>query len=593
MKRSPMHKQRIAMSLAFVTLVSFLSVTVQAADISQSVPDKALGYVVIRNLEATNANVEKLIKKFEDSMPGPLVFFKMATGFNKGLDLKGDALIALLPPKENGGDPGPMALFPVSDYEEFAVSVDADPTGEISLIQVAGEDLLLAKKDKHALLMNPEYRDEMEAYLEKKSFPKQPLVQYEKWMSSSNITFAILPAGVKFAQAAAKSEAESDLSRMEKNYKEWEMEGQIKSLQNNFKLQMKFIKFLGDEIQAAAYGATIDDTGNIKMGLRVQVSKTGIVSRLSKTKLETTGIAKSLPGGPFVMAGSGPWPAEWTEALGKYILNVVENNSWMFDDASKDDEEKRKEIVDNIEILIKNMAIGLKANNFSLQVGEDDDPAYSNIYSTQEVENVEAYLKGQEKVYDVMNFFMEMSGGPITLEYEVSEITIAGKPGLKVELDILAAMGQNAFPPMQTFAETMFGEDGVFRMYYAVIDDKHILTGVSKLEDIEARVEKLRKGETDDAFKKQVAKTDALLPENPTWSVYLSPSGGVNWARRIYEAFKSLGAGGSFEMPEYPTAPPVGFTLRLTENGIEMDAAAPVETIDGLSEFVQKVKDEE
>ena len=58
-----------------------------------------------------------------------------------------------------------MFLLPVSDYAKFAESIKGDATGEICRVTIADEDVLVAKRDDYALLMNVEHRALMQQIL--------------------------------------------------------------------------------------------------------------------------------------------------------------------------------------------------------------------------------------------------------------------------------------------------------------------------------------------------------------------------------------------------------------------------------------------
>src|SRR5689334_13049891 len=114
-----------AMALA-LTLAPFAAA--RAEGVLDQVPPDAMGFAVVRNLDNTNDQIQKVMKIFEKVSevhpPAPLAFIKAATGIGEGLNESGDALIALLPGDAEPMEPKPLLFIPVSDYAKFAASIN-------------------------------------------------------------------------------------------------------------------------------------------------------------------------------------------------------------------------------------------------------------------------------------------------------------------------------------------------------------------------------------------------------------------------------------------------------------------------------------
>ena len=96
--------------LSFLLLV--LPTMVRAGDITQYLPEDALGFVLIRNLDEANSKINKLIRTYELPLPAPLDFIKSATRLGGGINMQGNILIALLPAENPSSDLVPMVLLP-------------------------------------------------------------------------------------------------------------------------------------------------------------------------------------------------------------------------------------------------------------------------------------------------------------------------------------------------------------------------------------------------------------------------------------------------------------------------------------------------
>src|SRR5689334_20886172 len=135
-------------------LVCLLTMTAASSALAEAVtdhlPENAWGFIVVHNLQAANAKVEKLLTLFKEltpqPIPAPLQLVKATTGLGAGVNEQGDVMLVVLPGKEGQPTPTPVFVVPISDYAAFAESIKADATGEACSVTVAGEDVLVAKR---------------------------------------------------------------------------------------------------------------------------------------------------------------------------------------------------------------------------------------------------------------------------------------------------------------------------------------------------------------------------------------------------------------------------------------------------------------
>ena len=161
----------------FVTCVFtfFAYVPAEADEILDYLPEDALGFVVVRDLGVASERIQKVAMSARLALPGPLGSLKFATGIAAGLDEQGDLLVALIPGSRPAEPPEPMVLLPIANYDDFAASVKADPSGKVSSVTIADEEVLVAKQGPFAMLMNTEDRESLELITSLESSPVEVL----------------------------------------------------------------------------------------------------------------------------------------------------------------------------------------------------------------------------------------------------------------------------------------------------------------------------------------------------------------------------------------------------------------------------------
>jgi hypothetical protein len=190
----------------------------------------------------------------------------------------------------------------------------------------------------------------------------------------------------------------------------------------------------------------------------------------------------------------------------------------------------------------------------------------------------------------VWNEIAAKAAGDRQFDYDVSEETIAGKPGIQITMDLTAAMGAQAEPLAQQMMQKMFGEDGKMRFFVVHVDPKRVLVSYSAKPAVEKQIASLGDGTAPLANDASVATTARLLPSDAPMVAYISPQGCVAWFSRLMNAMMGAFGGGGPVIPEYPATPPVGVAIGLDGSVIETDVVFPAEMLQGLSRYIQQVQ---
>lgn len=432
-----------------------------AADITDHLPDSTLGYVAIRNMESMNSKTEKLFSKFDVPLPTPLFVLKTIGGLDKGLDLKGDILLALLPVEGDVWRPNPMILISVSDFAAFAKSVNGDPSGEISAVQIQGQEMYLAKKGNYALLMDLQNRELMEKLLSANAKPLKSFSTHTAWMKGNDIAISVLPAGIKLLSKKAKTGLNQSMKQMEENMKEFGTEEQIQGMRMNQRFANKILELFDTDVQTLTYGLSLDASENLKLGLRIDVSSESMLAKLGGNPIANTASLSGIPAGPFVFAGSGPYPKEWTALGSKAFIDFIISNPEIAKTAYGV-EELTEEDKKFLESLMKDAYQNVTAMSLCMRPGKDDQPIYSNIFMALQCGDTQTFLKATKDNMDKMVAWQKERGGEDKVAQTLENEEVAGKPGLRMETDITKSVGNNN-PLGADFFDAFVGEGGVMK----------------------------------------------------------------------------------------------------------------------------------
>ena len=185
-------------SFASLALLILAPTTIRAADVLQNVPHDALGFVVLKNLTATDTKVDQLLKTLNAEYPSPLVFLNAVTGIDEGLNLRGDFLLAVLPPGVyQKTEPQFCVWLPVVNYDRMLTTLEATPGERISAVRVADEDLVIARHGDWALLMDPTTRSHATNAGSVRRNPPAAVATWKCWIDENDVAAVLLHDGIQ------------------------------------------------------------------------------------------------------------------------------------------------------------------------------------------------------------------------------------------------------------------------------------------------------------------------------------------------------------------------------------------------------------
>lgn len=563
------------------------SVASRAEGVLDHLPQEAMGFAVVRNLAATNDKIVRLTNIFKElsevAPPAPLMLVKAATGIGEGLNESGDALVALLSDSNSAAAPRPMMLIPVSDYAKFAASVSGDASGAVSRVTIAGEEVLVAKKDDYALLMNVENRPTMEAVLKvsPETTPESKLLA--EWVATTDLAVVVLPSGIDALTTLGQAEIDKQQAAMAET-DGGELPAELAQIKAGLEMYKNILGFCGAEIAAGGFGLTIDDATNLRFTDRLVFEKGGKVAQMEPLPKPGASPLVGFPAAPFVGAGGGPLPKGWYASLAKMSRNMMEANPGLYGFEKFDAAEWEK--------LEESWKAGFDAHGLSMAmlVGEAKDPLYSNIYFVAEVADAPTYLKSMRKSMEMWNDLTKKSSSDIKLAYEFTDVQVAGKPAVLMSMDVAAAAADENVPMVKPLMEAMFGADGKMRFYVIAADADTVVMAVAPEDRAAKAVEAVLAGETGLAQSAEVQATAGLLNPEAPWTGFVSPPGCVAWFGRLMTTFMGQFGAPAITIPEFPAGPPIGFSMNLADGQFQGEMVVPVQVLNDLAAYIKKVQ---
>jgi hypothetical protein len=603
-------KRCISITIGALLLLTASEHVCRAADVLQHVPGDALGLVVIRDLAATDAKVQRLLNRIQLRSIGPLAFLRATTGIEDGLNTSGDFLLAVVP--GNGGTARPKICIwlPIKDYDQLVRSLGGQPGRGITAISLAGEDLLIARQDEWALVMDPDQRSRMADMLAEAPMALDRMPSWNGWAGKNDITVAALPKGIqkilelstmtsppgRSSDAAARDQSTDDLfgpmnpraaegsgEIVDNRLESWLAAGLQRSVGALLTASPRFSQLAGS-MQSLACGVRFDDAGNARAGLRASWPGDSIILQApaqARSALPPTLFDK----GEFVLHVAGTWPTALTSlAAGTYARLVVDELK------SQEGIQLDDETVSRYVQAVEQAAAEVTSFNVLTLPGENHQGVYTNGFVVVRATSAEKFLDLASEVIRLWNQMnREAEGGP-RLVFDVAELPVANRTTVQYSLDLAAADGAPAIPEMRQAMERLFGPGGKLTLLLVKVDEQTTLLAAATLHQLTEMLQRLDRRQPTDWSIEPFAGVNRLLPQQAAWRAYLSPHGYTTWSARRMDAIVGVPVIGGPLVKEFPRAPPIGAAGGVRENELWIDLGVPVETISGAGTYLQRLQ---
>lgn len=580
-----------------LTLALAVNGEVHGADLLDQVPQDALGLVVVRNLAESDSKAGKILSATGSRLPGPLALLKSIAGIEAGLDERRDLMVVLLPSPRDA-DRFSLALWlPVSDYEALVHALDGDPGRRIAAVTLAGEDLLVVRDQKWAVVMDPDQRDRLEQLREPRPAPPQQVAGWSTWIATNDATVLALPPGMKLLLALAEREKlfeplpqpvapapGQDLfgpaNRPAPPPSGWPA---ARDWVRSVIADRPELARWAAQAEGAALGVRLDQHGNAVLGLQLALAE----ASLPNTTHEEATAAGDVPptlyaSGEFVLTGTGQVSPPWiVPAVAIYVRQVANDltNNYLIPVDEKNVAKFRAALEQAI----------AEVYSFSVltRPGSADEAVFTNNFLAVRVDDAQEFLVVVAKCVRLWNEMLSSPQAGMKLLFDSKDISVAGHDGTEYSIDMAAAVNAPAIPEARASMEKLFGPGALFRLQMIAVDERTVLLAAATEEQVDGVLRTLESANGTASGPVELEAAATLLPRDSAWQLYVSPYGYTTWLRRQMDAVLGPVIGGPI-VHAFPATPPVGLAGGVDGRKIWLEVAAPIDTIRGLRHYVEQ-----
>jgi hypothetical protein len=576
-----------------------------ASDLLDEVPNDALGFVFVHNLSAVDTKVGQLAGALQHNLPRPLAFLQQVAGVSEGLKSDGDFMLVLFP---EGGDGGGASRFcvwlPVADYDKFLNSVHAKSVEGIAAATIAGEDLLVARHEGWALVMDPDQRERLtELAAAAPAPPAMPA--WKPWMNSNDLTVVGFATGLREIQ----NWVDEDASGEDQSGSSAQAGGTfgpanpnggggairvnrgpadaVQSAKIEFRKWSAAAPELSQALQqvtAAAVGIRLDESGNAAVGIRIAINKEFTDELASKKgKAEESLPNSAYGGGGFAINGGGrAAPALATAMAAAYVRRTAA------DLVAEEKTELEQESLKQLQEALEKAAGQVQSIAVLSQPGEVPQPVYTNNFMVLRVESAASFVRQANEVMRLWNKANRDAKGGTHMVFDVDESKIGDHAATQYGLDVAALDGGGVMPEVRQAMEKLFGAGGKLRVWIVATDDNTVLLATATPEQVAAAVKLLERKQPIDWQGSEFVAASALVPAESDWRLFIDAHRYNDWARREAMAMIGVPVVGGPLVHDFPASPPVALAGGIREGEVWLDAAALAPTIKSADTYLAR-----
>jgi hypothetical protein len=587
----------------FLTCVAIVALSIStspgvlgASDLLDEVPNDALGFVFVHDLSAVDIKVGQLAATLQHNLPRPLAFLQQVAGVSEGLKSDGDFMLVLFPEGGDGGGSWRFCVWlPVADYDKFLNSVHAKSVEGIAAATIAGEDLLVARHEGWALVMDPDQRERLSELAAAAPAPP-PMPAWKPWMNSNDLTVVGFAPGLREIQNWADEDAAGE-ERSGSNAQADNLFGQANpnrgagtipvnrrtanTLQN---AKVEFRKWLAaapelsqalQQVTVAAAGIRLDESGNAAAGIRVAINKEFTDELVGKTNKSEGSLPNSAyGGGGFAINGGGrAAPSLVTAIASAYMRRTAAD--LVAEEKTELDQDSLKQLQETLE----KAAGQVRSVAVLSQPGEEPQPVYTNNFMVLRVESATSFAGHANEVMRLWNKANRDAKGGTRMVFDVDESKVGEHAATQYGLDVAALDGGAVVPEVRQAMEKMFGAGGKLRVWIVPIDDDTVLLATATPEQVAGAVKLLERKQPINWRGNEFVAASALGPADADWRMFIDAHRYSDWARREAMAMIGVPVVGGPLVHDFPASPPLALAAGIREGEVWLDGAALAPTI--------------
>jgi hypothetical protein len=571
-------------SVAVAVLLAAAPAKAQITKALELVPDDALGFICIKDLNQLSRRVEDLAKKLNAREHVSLLeLIHKEFGIRQGLNENGSAVFVVMKEKKGKTTLRPIVAVPVTDYRKILGQLGVKqrnkgisegeigvPTGLLAGVGGEGQGetaknksrVLVARKGGFALLASPRDRESLEQVLKSRTSVRASVRPAQDWLTRQEIcgvcTHHSVKAGLAMLLAGPGGGVGSST------------QGQYAKLKATYADAEKNVKFI-------AFGARIGNAGNPRLLTRVYFDPDGsfakwiakaeplqgkVLERFPGPLHYLVGVARLSPQTSFEGAASLLWaeliPQKAAEKLTRATARLLQR-------------------ISEVGLLVYEPKARGKPAADSPDNRRPSGRVHLELALLAKVDDAAAFSEGVASLFQQAHQAAK-EAGKNTGELKLARVQVAGKRTLVISLS-KTKKDKSAAEEAEQDRKSSEGQlrailNGQLRILLTQLDPHTVLTGGPSDGDQAKSFVKTfaippRRSLKADA---PLQRTAALLPKRLQVAAYLS-------VRSLGVPAALLGAG---VPPGVPESPPLGFALRTMPAGVEAQFVIPFEALQAV-----------
>jgi hypothetical protein len=573
-----MRRQRrvvVAVAAWFLAIVPAQGQTPQ--DALKVVPEKAAGFVIVKNLGELNNKIETLAKRLGTPLPfSPMEKIKSELGVVNGLNTKGSLLFAFILDEGENFRPIPLLYVPVTDYAAFVKGLDARTDGDVSTVQLAkgAMPMIVGRQGSFAVFTEPTFKDALKEALRFPPGTGASIAALDSRLVRNDVTGVLTSRGIKMVAGKARTA----LQAMGNNAAQLPPESQF--LMGWLEGADLFLKSIESDVTHFLVGTCLDKDGNLELDTAALFARgSGFAQAGAKTQSLQGEPMTGLPDVPFLFAFSGSMSGSFMEEIMKFSIKVITA-------AAKDvPAEKVKRLEQSAGKIFKDF----RSMSMVVGTGKGKESLFQNSYAVMKVANAQTYLQTYEEYLDVYNSLMKEIKVPEGFPNQAMKATktkVDGLPALEVTVDL--GIDSNQLEPVKKLMEIYFGPGGKMVMTTVAVDKNTLLVRYTPATEVKEFIKTFKDRSSSLANNKDIAQTTKLLPDGSQWIFFISPHASIVWVNRIMEVMMPPPAN-AIHLPDFPRTAPVAIGVKFSATGLEKRLVIPAAVLDSVGIFIRQI----
>ncbi len=596
-------------SVVPILLLLIAPAAARAADILQEVPNDALGFAVARHLDKVDAKAKWLSLEMRNIGFSPLAFLKTATNVQDGVNFEGDFLLAVYP--DPHGDKSHLRFgvwLPVNDYARFSKSIGATSADGVSVVTVAGEDLLVARHGEWALIMDPDQRDRMTQLLAAAPSPPPQIAAWKPWITANDVTVVAFASGVREVLSRANDadgdgkpdNESSDDAFGAKNPTFRRRQIIVTGVNRPYPtgglagLLNEFHKWTA---ASPAISRAVEQANMVGCGFRINPDGSNSGSALASLRIAFGDELEAEPndakaGAPYSIYDNGGFAIAAAGRLPKPVLATLASayvQTIAADMKKEDRTELDEDSLQQLNEAAEQAAGEIRSAVVLTQPGAQIQPVYTNNFVVLRVSSAKEFVDHAAEVMRLWNKANRDADGENKLIFELEETKLGDRTAKQYSLDFASMVGGQGQPPLPEVRQAMeklFGPGGKLRLWVVPTDDNTVLLAQATQDQVTAALKVIDRKQPIDWNRSESSVPNHLLPAESDWRVFFDPHRYYDWERREAMAVTGVRVIGGPLVRPFRDSPPIGIAGGFHDQELWIEAAALMPTLKSAYEFM-------